>query len=195
VVGTVDGVDGVYRSDDTGATFLRINDDKHQYGNMGDALAGDPRIWGRVYLGTNGRGILYADRTGPSPSVSSPSPSSSSSPSPSASSSSPIPTGGCTAAYKVTGSWTGGFQGEVTVTNTGSTATTGWTVTWAYTGGQTVTQSWGGTATQSGTAVTVTNASYNGALSSGASTTVGFLGGTTGTTNPVPSPVSCSRVP
>jgi xyloglucan-specific exo-beta-1,4-glucanase len=203
VVGTVDGADGVYRSDDTGATFVRINDDKHQYGNAGDALAGDPRIWGRVYLGTNGRGILYADRTGPvpstssspSPSASSPSPSASS-PSPSASSSSPpIPTGGCTAAYKVTGSWTGGFQGEVTVTNTGSTATTGWTVKWTYTGGQTVTQGWGGTATQSGTAVTVTNASYNGALSSGASTTFGFLGGTTGTTNPVPSPVSCSRVP
>lgn len=81
------------------------------------------------------------------------------------------------------------------MTNTGATATTGWTVTWAYTAGQTVTQSWGGTATQSGAAVTVTNASYNGALASGASTTVGFLGGTTGTTNPVPSPVSCSRVP
>ncbi|BCJ46514.1 xyloglucanase [Actinoplanes ianthinogenes] len=201
VVGTVDGVDGVYRSDDTGTTFVRINDDKHQYGNMGDALAGDPRIWGRVYLGTNGRGILYADRTGPVPSVSSssssPSPSSPSpsSPSPSASSSSPAPTGGCTATYKVTGSWTGGFQGEVTVTNTGSTATTGWTVKWAYTAGQTVTQGWGGTATQSGTAVTVTNASYNGAIASGASATFGFLGSTTGTTNPVPSPVSCSRVP
>ncbi|WIM98949.1 cellulose binding domain-containing protein [Actinoplanes oblitus] len=207
LVGTVDGVDGVFRSDDSGATFVRINDDKHQYGNAGDALAGDPRIWGRVYLGTNGRGILYADRTGPVPSASSASPSSPapsspvpsspapSSPSPSASSSSPAPAGGCTATYQVTGSWTGGFQGEVTVTNTGATATTGWTVTWAYTAGQTVTQSWGGTATQSGAAVTVTNASYNGALASGASTTVGFLGGTTGTTNPVPSPVSCSRVP
>ncbi|GAA2700342.1 cellulose binding domain-containing protein [Actinoplanes palleronii] len=205
LVGTVDGVDGVFRSDDTGASWLRINDDKHQYGNMGDALTGDPRIWGRVYLGTNGRGILYADRTGPvpspssaSPSPSSPSPSTSVSPSTSASpspSTSPSASGGCTAAYKVTGSWSGGFQGEVTVTNTGTTATTGWTVKWAWTGGQTVTQSWGGTAVQSGTAVTVTNASYNGALASGASTTFGFLGGTTGTTNPVPSPVSCSRTP
>ncbi|BCY07727.1 cellulose binding domain-containing protein [Actinoplanes sp. L3-i22] len=202
LVGTVDGVDGVFRSDDTGATWVRINDDKHQYGNAGDALAGDPRIWGRVYLGTNGRGILYADRTGPVPSASatsaSPSPSvtPSASVSPSASpSTSPSTGAGCTAVYKVTGSWTGGFQGEVTVTNNGTSATTGWTVKWTWTAGQTVTQSWGGTATQSGTAVTVTNASYNGALASGASTTFGFLGGTTGTTNPVPSPVSCSRVP
>jgi hypothetical protein len=204
LIGTVDGVDGVFRSDDTGASWVRINDDKHRYGNAGDALAGDPRIWGRVYLGTNGRGILYADRTGPvpSPSSSSPSPSPSTSvstsvsPSASASpSASPSTGAGCTATYKVTGSWTGGFQGEVTVTNNGGTATTGWTVKWAYTAGQTVTQSWGGTATQSGAAVTVTNASYNGALASGASTTFGFLGGTTGTTNPVPSPVSCSRVP
>jgi xyloglucan-specific exo-beta-1,4-glucanase len=197
LVGTVDGVDGVFRSDTTGSTWVRINDDKHRYGNAGDALAGDPRIWGRVYLGTNGRGILYADRTGPTPSTSvTPSASTSVTPSASVSPSTP-PSGstGCSAAYKITGAWTGGFQGEVTVTNNGASASTGWTVEWAYTAGQTVTQSWGGTVTRSGAAVTVTNASYNGALASGASTTFGFLGGTTGTTNPVPSPVSCSRVP
>lgn len=61
LVGVVDGVDGVFRSDDTGAGWVRINDAAHQYGNAGDALAGDPRVYGRVYLGTNGRGILYAD--------------------------------------------------------------------------------------------------------------------------------------
>lgn len=83
----------------------------------------------------------------------------------------------------------------MTVKNNGTAATNGWTVTWAYTGGQAVTQSWGGTATQSGTAVTVVNAGYNGALSSGASTTFGFLGSTTGTTNPVPSPVACTTTP
>ncbi|AEV83477.1 xyloglucanase [Actinoplanes sp. SE50] len=190
LVGTVDGVDGVYRSDDTGASWVRINDDGHRYGNAGDALAGDPRIYGRVYLGTNGRGILYADRTGATPSApASPSPSASPSTSPRR------PTAGCSASYKTIGSWSGGFQGEVTVANTGASATTGWTVKWAYTAGQAVTQSWGGTAAQSGSAVTVTNASYNGALASGASTTFGFLGSTTGTTDPVPSPVSCSRVP
>lgn len=61
-VATIGGVTGVFRSDDTGATWVRINDDQHQYGNMGEAITGDPRVHGRVYLGTNGRGVLYADR-------------------------------------------------------------------------------------------------------------------------------------
>ena len=92
----------------------------------------------------------------------------------------------------MTGTWSGGFQGEVTVTNTGTAATTAWTVGWTYTGGQTVTQLWGGAHTQTGTAVSVRNASWNGALAAGASTTVGFLGSLSGSTNPVPSPVTCA---
>jgi xyloglucan-specific exo-beta-1,4-glucanase len=60
---TVGGVTGVYRSDNAGAAWVRINDDRHQYGNAGDAITGDPRVYGRVYLGTNGRGIIYGDRT------------------------------------------------------------------------------------------------------------------------------------
>ena len=52
---------GIYRSDDEGATWIRINDAQHQWGNRFDCLSGDPRIYGRVYVGTNGRGILYGD--------------------------------------------------------------------------------------------------------------------------------------
>jgi len=52
---------GLYRSDDEGATWVRINDAKHQWGNRFECIAGDPRIYGRVYVGTNGRGILYGD--------------------------------------------------------------------------------------------------------------------------------------
>jgi hypothetical protein len=52
---------GLYRSDDEGATWVRINDAQHQWGNRFECIAGDPRIYGRVYVGTNGRGVLYGD--------------------------------------------------------------------------------------------------------------------------------------
>ena len=56
----IDGVRGIYRSDDAGANWVRINDDQHQWG-LTQTITGDPRIYGRVYVGTNGRGILYGD--------------------------------------------------------------------------------------------------------------------------------------
>lgn len=60
VSATYDGV-AVLRSDDAGATWVRINDDAHRWGWTGEVITGDPRVHGRVYLGTNGRGIQYAD--------------------------------------------------------------------------------------------------------------------------------------
>ncbi len=61
LAGKVEGVSGVFRSDDRGVSWTRINDDQHQYGWIGQVITGDPRIYGRVYLGTNGRGIPFAD--------------------------------------------------------------------------------------------------------------------------------------
>jgi xyloglucan-specific exo-beta-1,4-glucanase len=57
----VAGVRGIYRSDDVGAGWLRVNDDAHQYGVTNSAITGDPRTYGRVYVGTNGRGIIYGE--------------------------------------------------------------------------------------------------------------------------------------
>jgi len=60
VVGVVNGVWGVYRSDDGGATWTRFNDDAHQFGGIG-AMAADHNVYGRVYLSGNGRGVLYSN--------------------------------------------------------------------------------------------------------------------------------------
>lgn len=59
--GTVGGVRGVFRSTDTGASWLRINDDRHQYGGPGDAqfVVGDANTFGVVYMSTAGRGIVF----------------------------------------------------------------------------------------------------------------------------------------
>jgi hypothetical protein len=82
----------------------------------------------------------------------------------------------CTAAYRVVGQWAGGWQGEVTVRNNGTAATAGWTATWTAAAGQSVTQSWNAGVTTTGTTVTATNATWNGALAPDGSVTFGFLG-------------------
>jgi endo-1,4-beta-xylanase len=97
----------------------------------------------------------------------------------------PQPTG-CTAAYQVTGQWQGGFQAEIKV-SAGSTPVTGWTVTWSFADGQSVSSSWNAVVTTSGGAVSAKNADHNGAIGAGASTTFGFVGTSNGT-NSVPSP-------
>ncbi|HVU36825.1 MAG TPA: xyloglucanase [Opitutales bacterium] len=61
MTGNVGEVGGIFRSDDAGATWVRVNDDQHQYGNYPTIVTGDPRIYGRVYIGTNGRGIFYGE--------------------------------------------------------------------------------------------------------------------------------------
>lgn len=94
---------------------------------------------------------------------------------------------GCTATYKTVSSWSGGFQAEVTVRNSGTTAGTAWTVNWTYPAGTTVGSLWNGVV---GTpAVTVRNAAHNGALAGGASTTFGLVGNGTATT---PAPITCT---
>jgi hypothetical protein len=60
LIGTVSGTYGIFRSDDQGASWTRINDNQHQFGPAG-YVAGDEQVYGRVYVGTNGRGILYGD--------------------------------------------------------------------------------------------------------------------------------------
>src|SRR5690349_8119611 len=80
----------------------------------------------------------------------------------------------CSATYTVTNAWQGGFQGSVSVRNTGDPLTA-WTIRFAMPAGATISQGWGGTWTTGGSP-TVTSASYNGSVASGASIELGFIG-------------------
>ncbi|MEU8228073.1 cellulose binding domain-containing protein [Actinoplanes sp. NPDC048967] len=91
---------------------------------------------------------------------------------------------GCQVTYAVTNTWQGGFGAAVEVTNLGDPVN-GWTLGWSFPSGQTVTQLWGGTVSQSGAAVSVRDAGYNAAIATGASASFGFNGAFTGAnTNP-----------
>jgi hypothetical protein len=66
-VGTNSGQYGIFRSIDQGATWVRINDNLHQFGNIGREITGDPRVFGRVYIASNGRGIILGEDQSPLP--------------------------------------------------------------------------------------------------------------------------------
>lgn len=58
--GQIGGTWGIYRSENQGTNWTRINDNQHQYGNI-QQVVGDPKIYGRCYIAAGGRGILYGD--------------------------------------------------------------------------------------------------------------------------------------
>jgi photosystem II stability/assembly factor-like uncharacterized protein len=60
LAGKIGGVQALFRSDDAGENWVRINDDQHQYGYISH-VTGDPRIYGRVYFATGGRGVIYGE--------------------------------------------------------------------------------------------------------------------------------------
>jgi xyloglucan-specific exo-beta-1,4-glucanase len=57
--------EGIYRSIDNGATWALVNDTTHQYGNI-NTMSADPNTYGRVFLGTGGRGLIYGQISGTS---------------------------------------------------------------------------------------------------------------------------------
>ncbi len=90
--------------------------------------------------------------------------------------------------------WQGGLTANLTVTNTGTTAVNGWTVTFSFPGDTKVTSAWNATVTQSGAAVTAKNMSYNASIAPGGNVSFGFQGTwTSNDTNPTVFSLNGSR--
>lgn len=83
------------------------------------------------------------------------------------------PAAGCAVSYSQS-DWGSGATVSVTIKNNGAAAINGWTLAWDFAGNQTITNMWNATYTQSGTAVTVKNASYNSTIPAKGTVTFGF---------------------
>ncbi|HEU5230681.1 MAG TPA: cellulose binding domain-containing protein, partial [Ktedonobacteraceae bacterium] len=99
------------------------------------------------------------------------------------------PTSGatCRVQYVISNQWNTGFTANVTISNTGTTAITGWTLVFTFPNGQTLQPSpWNGSFTQSGRTVTISNLSYNATIPVGGSLSSppGFNGNWSGTNTP-----------
>ncbi len=105
----------------------------------------------------------------PTPSTVSPSPSS---PSPSPSSS-PPGTGTCRVADTVN-AWNTGLTSSITITNTGTTAVNGWSLTFTLPIGQTITSGWNASYAPTSGPVTARNLAYNAVIAPGAAVSIGF---------------------
>ncbi|AZP22497.1 cellulose 1,4-beta-cellobiosidase [Streptomyces aquilus] len=90
----------------------------------------------------------------------------------------------CTVDYKVQNQWDTGFTAAVTITNNGA-AKSSWSLKWSYTGNQKISNGWNAKVSQSGSAVTAANESYNGTIPSGGSASFGFQASYSGT-NAIP---------
>jgi Cellulose binding domain/Fibronectin type III domain len=97
--------------------------------------------------------------------------------------------------YSDSNDWGTGFTASISITNSSASAISSWTLTWTWAGNQQITQSWNGNFTQNGAAVTLTNASWNGAIAAGASVNgVGFNASYSGA-NTAPPVFSLNGVP
>jgi hypothetical protein len=151
--GTVGSVRGVLRSLDAGASWVRINDDAHEFGGPGNGqfVSGDWNTYGVVYMSTVGRGLVSgasqeAGDVTVVPVTPAPPP--------------PAPVNKCD--YVVTAAWQGGYNAAIRITNNGKNVINGWTVGWTYTDASRVEGYWN--AAVSGTPPTYTatdNQSWN----------------------------------
>jgi hypothetical protein len=102
-----------------------------------------------------------------------------------------VPPTSCRVAYTVVSQWSGAFEANMMITNTGTTPLDRWLLRWTFANGQQITQLWNGVVAQDGVRVPVRNESWNGVLAPGASLDgVGFLATWNNATNARPTSFS-----
>lgn len=77
--------------------------------------------------------------------------------------------------YSITNDWGNGFTASIKITNTGSNAMSGWSVSWSYANATRVSNLWNGVMTGSNP-YTVTNVDWNKTIQPGQSVEFGFQG-------------------
>ncbi|WP_258948047.1 cellulose binding domain-containing protein [Lentzea californiensis] len=82
----------------------------------------------------------------------------------------------CAVVYRVDGQWQDGFQGKITIRNTGGSPINGWTLRWSFADGQSVRQMWNASVSQRGSAVTATGVANTRSISPRGEVEIGFLG-------------------
>jgi cellulose 1,4-beta-cellobiosidase len=97
----------------------------------------------------------------------------------------------CTVTYQLEGSSNGSMQANVIVTDTGNSPLNSWQLTWTFPGDTKITNMWAGVFAQTGAAVTVTNASYDGLIAAGSSAEIGF-NGTFSSNDAAPTGITCT---
>ena len=60
VSANIGGIYGFFRSLDRGKTFQKLNDCNQCFGDI-NSIDGDKRVFGRFFIGTGSRGVLYGE--------------------------------------------------------------------------------------------------------------------------------------
>ena len=94
----------------------------------------------------------------------------------------PPPGGGACRVTATVNAWNTGLTEDLTITNTGTAAINGWSLTFALPSGQSITNGWNASYSPNSGQVTARNVSYNGTIAPNASVSIGFQATHTGNT-------------
>ncbi|MTV36259.1 cellulose binding domain-containing protein [Duganella radicis] len=165
--GTVGSVSGMMRSTDGGASWVRLNDDAHQYGGAAAShiVTGDMNIYGQVYMSTNGRGVAYGKPTGQGEVIATP-----------VTAGPPVRTGPPNECrYDIATAWQGGYIANVSIKNNGAAPINGWSVNWSYTDNSVVQSLWNANLTGSSPHYSASDVGWNAFIAPGATASFGMV--------------------